>query len=237
MLLDREGPRSRQPNGVEPGLADARRQVPLNVSQLLGEAGEGPVTLGWQRRDCQTGERSDELSERCVARAGLFSSLSVEPENRVPAAVCGQIPGEYEEPVGRLVRLIAKSEDPDLRMEDMARSRSLHSMDYVLKQREQIGRPSPVADGAGLAEDIEPSAHLAQRFHDLDGVRLVLEPEPRERERHHQRRLEIERERRGDSAIQRTASWRPQRVEQEGAAVRREHGRAPDRRRCLRASA
>ena len=107
----------------------------------------------------------------------------------------------------------------------------LTSRDDVLEQRHQIGRPPAGANGARLTEDVDPSAHLAQGLHDLDGILLVIEPEARERERDHESRLEIERVRSRDGAIQRVTRGRPQRVEEERAAVRREHGRAPARRR------
>lgn len=115
-------------------------------------------------------------------------------------------------------------------MKDVASPRGRRLVDAALKQGHQVGRPLPGMDGAGLAEDVHASAHPAQRLHDLDGIRLLIELKARERERDHEGEFEIERERRRDSVIQRVTRGWSQGVEQEFPAIRREHDRSPARR-------
>ena len=88
-------------------------------------------------------------------------------------------------------------------------------MDDAFQQRHQVGRPPPGADRAGLAEDVDPIAHPAQRLHDLDGIRLLVQSKSGKRKRHGQRRLQIERERRRHGPVQRATRRRSQRVQQQ----------------------
>ena len=217
---------------MEASFAYAVRQVPLNPPQLLGELSKCGITIGWQRRDGQLGQRGYEPGER---RAFINQSPlrpPVKPEERIPAAIGGEVAGEHEAPVGRLLRVVDESEYPDLGMENVARAGPAHLVDDILEKCQQIGRPRPGIYGPGLAEDIEPVPHPSQGLHDFYGVQLIIEPKSREGERDHQGCREIEGERRRDRPIQGVARGWSQRVEQKLAAVRSEHGRPPDRGQC-----
>ena len=187
---------------MEASLANAVRQVPLNPPQLLGERRECGTTGGRQLSDGQLGQRGYKPGERRVFSYSSPLRPPVEPEERIPTAIGGQVAGEHEAPVGRLLQLVDESEHPDLGMKDVAWPGPPHLVDHILEKRQQIGRPRPGVNGPGLAEDIKPVAHPAQGLHDLDGVQLIIEPKSREGERDHQGCREIEGERRRDRAIQ-----------------------------------
>ena len=179
----------------------------------VGERGQGRPAVGRQPCDGELRQRRDEPRERLAARDGPLFGPSVQPEDRVPAAVVGEVPGEHEEAVRERLIPIEEPQHPDLRVEDVARPGGSHLVDGVFEQRHEIGGPSSRADRAGLAENVEPFAHLAQGFHDLDGIRLLIESEAREGEWDQEGRLEIEREGGRDGVIEGVTRGRPQRVE------------------------
>ena len=120
---------------MEADLANARRQVPAHPPELLGELPQDRPAVERQPRPRQPGKRGNELRERRIAGDGQPLGPPVEPEDRVPAAIGGEVPGEHEESVGGLLRPIEKPQHPYLRVEDVARPRAPHLADDVLEQR------------------------------------------------------------------------------------------------------
>ena len=176
---------------MEASLAYAVRQIPLNTPQLLCELSKCGMTIGGQRRDGQLGQRGYKPGERRAFINQPPLRPPVEPEERIPTAIGGEVAGEYEATVGGILRPVDESKHPDLGMKDVAGPGSPHLVDDILEKRQQIGRPCPGVYRPGLAEDIEPVAHLAQGLHDLYGVQLIVEPKSREGKGDHQGCREI----------------------------------------------
>ena len=103
MLLGLEPARVRESDRVEVNLANAGWQLPFNPSQLVGE-GIQQLASSWRnRRDGQLGQRANELRKRLAVGAGSVPRLPVKPEDGVPTATSGEVAGEHEEPVRKLL--------------------------------------------------------------------------------------------------------------------------------------
>ena len=118
---------------MEVYLANAGRQFPTNIPQLVGQGEDRYAAIGWQRRDCEIRQLGNKAHEGRVAFVLNPIRASVEPNDGVPTTVCGQIPSQHQESVGGLVRPIQEAEHPDPWMKDVARSWSPHLIDHVLK--------------------------------------------------------------------------------------------------------
>ena len=156
---------------MEASLANAGRQVPTHPPQVLGERRQRGMPVGRQLSDSEVGQRGNEAHKGCVARFPSSLQPPIKPEECVPTAIGGEVTGEHEQSEGSLLRLIQESKRPDLRMKNVAQPGSPDSMDDVLEQRRQIGRPSPGQLMAPAWQNMSNrSAHTAQRFHHPDGI-------------------------------------------------------------------
>jgi len=162
VLLDWKATRVPKSDRMETHLADAVWQLPFDPPHLLGKLGQDRVTAWRQRRHGQPAQRANKSNQRRITVVDPSRPPAIEPEDRVPAAIGGEVSREHQQPICGLLGFVAESEHPGLRVEDMAWPGAPHRVDDVFEQRQQIGRPSTGADRARLAEDVQPLAHPAQ---------------------------------------------------------------------------
>ena len=98
-------------------LANPVGQVPDSLPQLICEPLDSFTTVAWQAVHGQPGQGGYELSQRGVACDRPAAQPPVKPEDSVPAAVGGKVPGEHEEPDERFLGWTQEPEHPDLRGE------------------------------------------------------------------------------------------------------------------------
>ena len=176
-------------------------------------------------------EHSHKRGKRCALFGRPVGSPAVEPDDKIPTSIVGEIAAGAKHPVAALIAS-GVLQNPHLGVKQQVWARSLHGMDHRFKQGEQVRRDSRLSHLTSLRKHINLLGRAPHCIQNRDRVAALSNPMGRERKRDRQGRSQIEGKRRRHGVSELESAGRPKLFGECGATVRFKHRRAPTRREC-----